>query len=176
MGFIQVNDVQGQNLSNGSVNGIHDQNLRNGSVDILSTEKAEADGFRTFEIVGFAADEGTTPTGMRDEILLLSWLIVLLRTREDGQINYEWAYKGRGDGAEHEEEIRRLSADEVMTGLQSNTAETAVAISRHVAAAAPNQCIDLTSPQSLLLSTGSMSQKTENGRDEVSEWPIYDTK
>lgn len=157
MGSIHVDDIHGQNHPG------------NESVDALSAGQADGDGFRSFKVVGLAPDQTSTPTGMRDEILLLSWLIVLLRTQESSQISYDWAYKGREDGFEHEPVNRCLSTDEVMTGLQSNVAQTAAAISRHITTVAPSQCTAMPSPGSLLLSTSSLSQKSKEAKDEVSE-------
>lgn len=136
------------------------------SVDVLSTAQVDGDSFQSFEAAGIIAGHVTTPTGMRDEILLLSWLIVLLRTREGGDISFDWAYKSLTNGPEQETVNRSLSMDEVVTGLQSNVEEISAAISRHIATEATNQT---SSPVSLLVSTGSLSPTSEESKDEVSE-------
>ncbi len=157
MEFIHVDDIHGQN------------HPRNESANTLSTGQSDGGGFRSFKIVGLAPDQTSTPTGMREEILLLSWLIVLLRTKESSRISYDWAYNGRGNGFEHEPVKRSLSTDEVMTGLQSNVAQIAAKISRHIMIVAPSQCTAMSGPGSLLLSTSSMSQTSEEAKDKVSD-------
>src|SRR3569833_320740 len=99
-------------------------------------QHVDGNGFKSFKMLGLAADQPSAPTGMKDEILLLSWLIVLLRTREDSQICYEWAYKSHCGGDIDPVSVR-LSADDVMTGLPSQVGEVAAAISRHIATLAP---------------------------------------
>lgn len=131
--------------------------------------KNDGDGFRSFKIVGLASEQTTTPTGMRDEHLLLSWLILLLRTREGSQIGFDWAFRGRANGFEHEPVNRHLSMGEVMTGLQNSVGQVAASISRHIAIAAPSRPAAMSSPVSLLLSTSFLSQTSEEVKDEVSE-------
>src|SRR5258707_1343892 len=73
---------------------IHAQNDWAGELaDSLSTGQVDGDGFRSFKVVGIASDQVASPTGMKEDILLLSWLIVLLRTREGSRLSYGWSYK-----------------------------------------------------------------------------------
>ncbi|KAI9650511.1 Nonribosomal peptide synthetase 4 [Ciborinia camelliae] len=138
----------------------------NGFVDLLSG-RPDGEGFRSFNINGLASDQTTTPTGMREELLLLSWIIVLLRTRdEDSQISYDWAYKSRENNFELELVKGRLSLDEVTTGLQNNVGLVISEISRHISKVASSQDSAVTSPVSLLLSTSSLSQMSEEAKDE----------
>ncbi|KAF2102365.1 nonribosomal siderophore peptide synthase Sid2 [Rhizodiscina lignyota] len=154
MGYIQVAGTQDQSSSEDE------------SVGSLSSGQPDGDGFRSFDIVGLVPRQTNSPTGMSDEILLLSWLIVLLRTRESSQISYDWAYRSRANGFEHEPGDRHLSMDEVLTGLQSTVGQAAVAISRHIMAVEPSQHEALSFPASLLLSTGSLSRTSEEARNE----------
>ncbi|RDL33296.1 AMP-binding enzyme [Venustampulla echinocandica] len=148
------------------VDNIQDQNRRgNESVGMLSTGQADG-GLRSFKIVGLALDQTTALTGMRDEILLLSWLIVLLRTQDGGQICYDWAYKGRENGFQHEPVNRSLSMEEVKAGLQSTVGQTAAAISSYLTMIAPSQLAAMSSPVSLYLSTSSLSPPSEEAKDE----------
>lgn len=134
--------------------------------EVLSTGQANDDGFKSFEIGGLASNHTTTATGLRHEILLLSWLIVLLRTREGSQTCYDWAYKSETNDIGQELVIRNLSMDEVITGLQSSIGEAAAVISRHITTAAPTQ---MSSPVSLLLSTSTLSRTSEEPKDDVSK-------
>lgn len=145
-----------------------------GQLDVYTqiTSQASGDGFISYHVAGLAPDHPATPTtGMRDEILLASWLIVLLRTREDGQVQHDWAYKGRATAAKEVEPADTLSTAEVMPSLQSSVQQTSEAISRHIKRAVVGQYTATSSPASLLLSTGSLSRTAEGTRDEVSEWP-----
>jgi len=127
----------------------------------------EDDGFRSFPVPGLAADGSSGPTGMRDEIVLLSWLLVLLRIREDGQICYEWAYQRRCGGDLDPVSVR-LSADDVLTGLPSQVGEVAAAVAHHIATLAPRPSPSASAPVSLLLSTSSLSSVSSGGTDQVS--------
>jgi hypothetical protein len=148
MGSIQHDDIHNQkHYSNESGN--------------LVVARLNGDDVKTFEVAGLASDEESSPAGMRDEIVLLSWLIVLLRTREGGHIRYEWAYRRTGE----EPVPRSLAMNEVVAGLQSSVRETAVAVTRHIATDAPSQ----STPASLLLSTSSLSQTSDEAKDEVSQ-------
>lgn len=141
--------------------------LPNWPANMQSTSRVD---FRSFEIVDLAADQDTTLTGMREEILLLSWLIVLLRTREGIQVSFDWAYSS---GVEHEPARRCLSMNRVVTGLQDPIEKVAAAISGDIAAVERSQSIPKSSPVSFLLSTGSLSRISEEVKDEVSEPYVF---
>ncbi|KAL6235216.1 hypothetical protein BDW75DRAFT_240384 [Aspergillus navahoensis] len=117
--------------------------------DFLDQGQPNGNSSKSFEIVGLEAD-GTTATGLKEEVVLLSWFIALLRTRESSQISYEWAYGGGGSP-------RRLAMEELKIGLQSSVGEAAEAISEYIATVATNTS-GLTS---LILSTDSLSQTAE---------------
>ena len=98
----------------------------------------------------------STPAALSQELLLASWLITLLRTREDSEVSFEWAVHSREDeGKDESANAWRLSAGEVMPGLDTVVEQVAAAISRHIAAASPKPD---PAPSSLLLSTGSLSR------------------
>ncbi|CAI7613393.1 unnamed protein product [Penicillium viridicatum] len=142
MGFIPLEDVYIHNAPNG-------------------IEKAPTDtngDFSSFQVAHLASEQIVTPTGMKEEIVLLSWLMVLLRSREDSQISYDWFYKDFASGTEPES-VNKLLMNEVMKGLQSNVGEVATAISRSITAGA-------SSPASLILSTSSLSRTSEEAKDE----------
>ncbi|EKV14919.1 HC-toxin synthetase [Penicillium digitatum PHI26] len=114
--------------------------------------------FSSFQIEHLASERMTTPTGMKEEIVLLSWLIVLLRSREDSQISYDWSYKDLANGAEPES-VTKLSMNEVMKGSKSTVGEVATAIS-------PNITTGASSHESIVLSTSSLSRTSEEAKDE----------
>ncbi|KFY50456.1 hypothetical protein V495_00256 [Pseudogymnoascus sp. VKM F-4514 (FW-929)] len=155
MGSILVDEIPGQTPRK------HDP------IDMLSKgEAADGDGFRHFEVAGLVSDQRLSLTGMKDETLLLSWLIVLLRTSEGGQISFDWAYKSLENGSQHEPKTRNLSTDELVAGLRSNITDTATVISRYITTAEPHQRMPKSSPGSLLLSTSSLSKTSEGAKDE----------
>jgi hypothetical protein len=127
-----------------------------------------ADSFGPFNLNGLASSRPPSPTGMKDDIVLLSWLVVLLRTREDRQFACEWAYKSRehvgGDGLA----TMRLSAQEVIPDLHSKVGEVAATLSRNIATACAWPCTPTSGPELLLLSTGSLAPTPAGGEHEVS--------
>jgi hypothetical protein len=154
----------------------HDQNYRGDvALDTLSRCYANGNGFHSFQANGLTLDQITTMTGITEEIVLLSWLIVLLRTREGGQICFDWAYRDPTNGPAHEPVRRRLLMDEVMTGLHNTVGQTAAAISCHVNPAPLSRCALGSNPISLLLSTCSLSPTLEEIQDEVSAQSTQNT-
>jgi hypothetical protein len=144
MGFIPLEDAYIHNAPNG-----------------IEKEPTDANGdFSSFKMTHLASEQITTPTGMKEEIVLLSWLMVLLRSREDSQISYDWSHKDFANGVEPES-VNKLLMNEVMKGLQSNVGDVATAISRNISTGA-------SSPASLVLSTSSLSRTSEEAKDEVS--------
>jgi len=133
--------------------------------------KTNGTAFDPYEVIGLASDESgaaTSPTGMREELVLLAWLIVLLRTREDGQATYSWAYSTREKAVEDEPSCMQLSSGDVLPDLQSNIGHVAAAISHHINTVAPRPSAGVEGPASLLLSTGSLSKTPKGANDEVS--------
>ncbi|ROV87097.1 hypothetical protein VMCG_10891 [Cytospora schulzeri] len=149
-----LDDTQGQELR------------RDEQLSTSFTGQVSDDGFTSYQVAGLASHQPSTPTGMRDEILLVAWLIVLLRTREDGRVCYDWTYKDQATGREEHEPVNILSTDQVMPNLQSSVQQVAEAISRQLTTAIPSQHTATTSPASLLLSTGPLSQTHEGVKDE----------
>ncbi|KAH7419642.1 nonribosomal siderophore peptide synthase Sid2 [Cadophora sp. MPI-SDFR-AT-0126] len=116
---------------------------------------------RTIEIHGLtAASEYPTPTNTREEVILLSWLIVLLRTRE-GIVNFDWTYVSREDGVEQETEMRCLKMEEIMPGLETTVEEASAAISRYILDVTPwnRKATNV----SLLLSSTSLANEEKEG-------------
>ncbi|PYI35680.1 nonribosomal peptide synthase SidD [Aspergillus indologenus CBS 114.80] len=117
--------------------------------------QVDADGFHLFQVAGLEAPStptsAITPTGTREDILLVSWIILLLQSCEDGQVRFEWAYSTGGKSS--------LSTPQVMPGLQSTIVQVSAAVAQHIAAATQDQ--SPATPTTLLLSTGSLSQAPE---------------
>ncbi|KAE8385733.1 hypothetical protein BDV23DRAFT_187957 [Aspergillus alliaceus] len=136
---------------------------RHKSVNGTSVGQADGASFKTFEVTGLADYENTI-TGMKDEILLLSWLIVLLRTREGDQVHYEWAHKSQENWVERET-AHSLSMSEVIPQLQTSVSEAAEAISRHITTVKSSEGATQFSSALLLLSSGSLSRVSEQCTD-----------
>lgn len=126
--------------------------------------QVDADGFHLFQVAGLEAPSTSTstitPTGTREEVLLVSWIILLLQSCEDGQVRFEWAYSGA--------EKSSLSTPQVMPGLQSTIGQVSAAVAQHIAAATQDQ--SPVTPTTLLLSTGTLSQAPEEVKDTVNHW------
>lgn len=137
----------------------------------LGTDQGNREGFRSLKIAGLETDLNSSPTGVKEEVLLLSWFIVLLRTREEDRISYEWAYQSQSnnDASSHKRLIRCISSDQVVPDLQSKVEQVTTSIARHINAAASNQNeLGGTSPASIILSTSLLSQTSDRVNDEVS--------
>ncbi|OAL18531.1 hypothetical protein AYO22_10508 [Fonsecaea multimorphosa] len=127
----------------------------------MSTGEADPEGFWSFKLTGLASDPPNSPTGLREEILLLAWLLVLLRTQDEGQVWFDWAYKGQGNGDPDEPVKRRLIMDELKIGLQDNVGQVGARIAGHITACTQAQLPDGSNPVSLLVSTSSLSHTPE---------------
>lgn len=144
------------------INDMLDRNDRgHGSVGL--TQGSTNGNARSFEVVGLASDE-LTRTGMKDDILLLSWLAMLLKTREGGQVSFEWAYDISG-------ESNRLSMNEVVKGLEDNIVNASAAIRRYITSVVPTRSDNapVTSQVPLILSTNSFSKGSDAAKEEVSK-------
>ncbi|KAK0732144.1 nonribosomal siderophore peptide synthase Sid2 [Lasiosphaeris hirsuta] len=120
--------------------------------------QANGDGFMSFEVDSLRS---ATPTGMREEILLLSWLIVLLRTQEDSEICFDFDYQGSDDVAT----IEPVNVD-IAIDLQTSVSQNAAAISHHITSRPALKSQTATSHHSLVLSTGPLSQSSGEANDQ----------
>lgn len=140
------------------INDILDRNDRgHGSVGITKSLET-GDDARIFEIDGFASDEAT-PTRMKEDVLLLSWLVLLLRTREGRQISFEWAYNTSGESI-------RLSMSEVVKSMEDGIDKVSLAIRQQISAALLDNKVSASSPIPLILSTSTFSQTSEEVKEE----------
>ncbi|KAM7200347.1 nonribosomal siderophore peptide synthase Sid2 [Naviculisporaceae sp. PSN 640] len=107
------------------------------------------------------AKKRNSPEGLENELTLLSWLIVLLRTREDTQFWFEWALQSNED---EEAPVYRVQVGEIVTDLNATVKQTLAKISTHMKESghSPN------SSSHLLLSTASLA-RTSN---EILEEPL----
>jgi hypothetical protein len=157
MGFIHIDDLPSQ----------YEQPSESAAVQ--AKDQLNSTGARSFKVAGLVSDQVSTPTCMKEEIVLLSWLIVLLRTREDGRVSYEWAYQSQGDSS-NGGGANKLSTDEVLPNLQDNVGETLTSISRHIENAKGSLKTAGSSASSLLLSTGSLSECSDGTNNDVCEY------
>lgn len=129
----------------------------------------EASGMESqiFDIAGLAPGNCGTPTGMRDEIILLSWLIVLMRTQESSAVRFKWQYQGSEDVLGNGDAVRTLSPNEVMIGLQSHIGQVAAMLAGTIPSITPTQQSKLATRPSLRLSNASLSQSPDDATDEV---------
>lgn len=128
-------------------------------IEKVPKEDSSDGGFSLFDIANLAADQKATSTGMKEEIILLSWLMVLLRSREDSQISYDWSYTD-GTGDSENGDVNELSMNEVMEGLDDHVGTVASTIYQ-------NLPMGVSSPASMILSTSSMLKTSDTTKDEV---------
>lgn len=157
MGFIHIDDLPSQYEKPSESAGVQAKDQLNGT------------RARSFKVAGLVSDQISTPTCMKEEIVLLSWLIVLLRTREDGRISYEWAYQSQRDSS-NIGWTNKLSTDEVLPKLQDKVGEALTSISRHIENVKGSLKTAESSSTSLLLSTGSLSESFDGMNNDVSEY------
>lgn len=111
-----------------------------------------------YNIDNLASQSSSTLSGMREDILLASWLIVLLRTREGERVAFDWTYQNSSNVSE--EPYRHLSMENVMQGLEDSIQNVTGAISNQLPRAGPSK--DNVEPGSILLSTSALSQQSED--------------
>lgn len=109
----------------------------------------------SYKMEKLAFQSTTTPSGMREDILLASWLIVLLRTREGERVAFDWTYQSSSGVSE--EPCRHVSMDNVMKGLQDSVDSVIRAMSSQILTARSFE--RNLEPVSLLLSTGLLQQQ-----------------
>ncbi|KAK5656973.1 hypothetical protein OQA88_3496 [Cercophora sp. LCS_1] len=125
-----------------------------------------ADPIRSFEIAGLASPSVSKLTGMRDDIVLLSWLIVLLRTKEEGELDFDWAYRSHGTAFEGDKRVEiTLASDGAAGGLQTTVRQLAKDISHQLRALIGTFSVN---PATLLLSTGTLLSNHGKESAEVS--------
>ncbi|KAK0613181.1 peptide synthetase [Immersiella caudata] len=145
--------------------------LNSNSANALHWSDAGTDTSGPYEITGLISsqpqpDAPTYPTGLREELVLLAWLVVLLRTREDGQATYSWAYNTREKTVGDEPSCMQLSSVKVLPNLQSNVGQVAAAITHHINTVATKPSADISGPASLFVSTGPLSKAPKGANDE----------
>ena len=126
--------------------------------------ETDRNAFRSFEIHGLAADTESCLTSMRDELVLLSWSIVLLRTSEEGQVTFEWAYSGQSENLQSQS----LNTAKVIPSLQGSVEQAANEVVQHISTSSIDQSTPYSKPASLVLSTGLLSKSTSDLDDKVS--------
>ncbi|KAI1608519.1 nonribosomal siderophore peptide synthase Sid2 [Exophiala viscosa] len=119
-----------------------------------------------FKVVGLASNETTTPTGMKDEVVLLSWLLVLSRTQDRDQVSFEWTYRSPTNGVLPGLPQTQLSRSEIAAEPSRNVGQIATAISQSLPKVTATHEADVSSPVSLLLSTGPLTRTLGEARDE----------
>ncbi|KAL1841786.1 hypothetical protein VTJ49DRAFT_6624 [Mycothermus thermophilus] len=97
------------------------------------------------------------PTSVREETVLLAWLITLLRTREEREASFEWSYVNDPNSVDGTSTRRQLISKDVVDSLDTNADQITANISRHLTSSSPRSQ-RLSDGVSLVLSTGSLDQ------------------
>lgn len=157
MGSIQ--DIESIALPNG-------QSLKQAQESIVElTTQINRNSPESFKIHGLAADSESCLTGMRDELVLLSWCIVLLRTSEEGQASFEWAYSRQSEILQSQ----CLNTAQVIPSLQRSVEQAGTEIQQNISRSSVDQSSTIHTPTSLVLSTSLLSQNPTGVDDKVRE-------
>jgi len=119
---------------------------------------ASGNAASSYNINNLASRSQSTPSGMREDILLASWLIVLLRTREGERVSFDWTYQNSSDAPE--QTSRLISMEDVMNGLGDSIGNVTKTISSQISRSDSGE--NYSEAASLLLSTSVLSQQSED--------------
>lgn len=117
-------------------------------------------------------DDETFPTGFKVHIVLAAWLIVLLRSREGCSVEFEWTY-AYAHGSEDGPTARSVRADKVLKDLRSNIQDTATIIFDDLRSERLSHAEVSTNQTKLVVSTGSLSQTSDEADNEVRSFSIW---
>ncbi|KAH0284115.1 nonribosomal peptide synthase SidD, partial [Aureobasidium sp. EXF-3399] len=95
---------------------------------------------------------------MREDIVLASWLIVLLRTREGERVSFDWTYQNSSNAPE--QTPRHFSMEDVMNGLGDSVGNVTKTISSQISRLDSGE--NYSEAVSILLSTSVLSQQSED--------------
>ena len=150
-----------------SISSLDSSERKSPVLNATGTDHGDANGFAPFIVAGLASHENVSKTGMREEAILLAWLIVLLRTHEGDaadQVLFDWAYNCIGNSSTGAAERSKLSIKGLSCNLQSTLEECMASIS-HDLSKAPLADISRQRETSLLLSTRTLSRNCEDIQD-----------
>ncbi|TID23425.1 nonribosomal siderophore peptide synthase Sid2 [Venturia nashicola] len=133
------------------------------SVELPSTRQACNKDFRELDTHGLISN---TRTGIREEVLLVAWLLVLLRTRENGHADFSWGHRDQTDAFELGSLNNKFLMNEVISGQQDSIDQAAQAIYRHIAKVTPAANGGSSSSFSLLLCSNVCSIGVGEGKSE----------
>lgn len=146
------------------------QDTKMGSIDSSRHSLAYQDscnGLSVFEIQSSGSEHPSTASSY--DVLLLSWLLVLLRTREDGRASFEWSFRCQKEN-EYQTPNTHLSTDDVLTDsqLHGSFAQAIERVSRHIKTNAPRLHTAKHNETSIIVSTASLSHDIDTNDNQVS--------
>lgn len=147
-----------------------------GAISCLKERESEArcDGtvyeFATVRMDGLSTDELCLASGAREEIILLSWLLVLLRIQDSDGVSFEWAYGNKADD-DRTVERHHFAANEFIGDLEASTEQCSIAIAAHLGHLESKHMRSGAHSSSLLLSTGSLLKQSDKIQEEARESP-----
>jgi hypothetical protein len=118
-------------------------------------DRKSGDPVFTYDIDNLAS---STPSGMREDVLLVSWLIVLLRTRESERVSFDWKYQSSSNASEGP--LKHFSMEDVMKGLEDSVDNVTRIVSGQILTADSSR--NYAEPVSVVLSTSILSQQSED--------------
>lgn len=131
------------------------ENPTNGFTYQLAPGTGDENAFRSFQIIDLAVNQEDTLTGLRDELVLLSWSLTLSRTRENNDVSFHWTYHRFENSYHHDHNIKIFTMDGLMTSVEETIGTIAAKISSRLKD--DQKCLPMhkSTPVSLLLSTNS---------------------
>jgi hypothetical protein len=120
------------------------------------------------KVAGLRLDELCSTSDTKEKVILLSWLIVLLRSQEGDGVFFEWAY---GSSADEDRTVERhhFAANEFVSDLEASTEQCSAAIAAYLGHLESQHTTSGALSSSLLLSTGSLQKRSDKIQEEVSE-------
>lgn len=152
----------------------HQPHLTDSSSYQLFTGRVDEDGFSSFQVLDLADNQDNTLLSLADEVVLLSWFLTLLRTRENTSISFNWAYNGLINGYKDEQQIKLFTQDGLMTSMKDTVRAIAATIFSRLEINAEKPRIFGSNCASLILST--TPHTTNDIEEQVRQTPVVTAK
>jgi hypothetical protein len=130
----------------------------------LLTGRADEDGFRSFPIIDLTHNREATITTLSDEIVLLSWFLTLLRTRDNPSLCFDWVHYIPRNGYIQDQGAECLKMGDLVTDMNATVGVITKKISSLLEACGHRAKTIQSTDSSLILSTCS------KGSDHVDEF------
>ncbi|KAK5051561.1 hypothetical protein LTR84_003213 [Exophiala bonariae] len=149
---------------------VQDGHLVDGHAYQLLTGRADEEGFRSFQIIDLTDDQEATVTTLSDEIVLLSWFLTLLRTRDNPSLSFDWVHYIPRNGYIQDQGAECFRLGDLVTNMNATVGTIKRKISSLLQACGNTAQTIKSADSSLILSTSS------RGSDYVDEFFANDVQ